>query len=246
MAQHFFSTHARRRFLSLAAASTALSALGTNASFAVTPLKIATIGSGKVGTALGTVWAKAGHPVMFSSRHPESLKDVVAGAGPNAKAGTVAEAVAFADVVVLAVPYGALPDLAKEFAPALAKKVLVIDTCNPFTNRDGDVAVAALEKGAGLYTAQLFPGMKIVRSFNAIPAAKFLKGGVRDDGARVGMPMAGDDAKAIEVATGLVREVGYEPMLVGNLDFGKHLITRVPLAGEHTPDEVRAIAAGLK
>ncbi|HWM65111.1 MAG TPA: NAD(P)-binding domain-containing protein, partial [Steroidobacteraceae bacterium] len=67
--------------------------------------KIATIGAGREGGALGTVFAKAGYPVMFSSRNPETLKDLVASAGPNAKAGTVAEAVAFADVVLIVVPY---------------------------------------------------------------------------------------------------------------------------------------------
>ena len=80
------------------------------------PLKIATVGTGNVGSNLGKVWAMNGHPVMFSSRNPDGLKDEVAAAGPNARAGTVAEAIAFADVVLMAVPYSALPAVAMEHA----------------------------------------------------------------------------------------------------------------------------------
>src|SRR5260370_29848696 len=65
-------------------------------------LKIATIGAGREGGALGALFVKEGHSVMFSSRHPEQLKDFVTGLGPLARAGTVAEAVAFGDVVLLA------------------------------------------------------------------------------------------------------------------------------------------------
>ena len=67
-------------------------------------IKIATIGAGHESGALGTLFAKLGHPVMFSSRHPEELKDLVSAAGPNSRAGTVAEAVAFGTVVLLVVP----------------------------------------------------------------------------------------------------------------------------------------------
>lgn len=70
----------------------------------VAGIKIAMIGAGREGGALGTLYAKHGHPVMFASRHPEQLKDLVASAGALTKAGTVEEAIAFADVVFLAVP----------------------------------------------------------------------------------------------------------------------------------------------
>jgi len=81
--------------------------------------------AGREGGALGTLFAKAGHPVMFSSRHPEQLKDLVTGLGALAKAGTVAEAVAFGDVVLLVVPYGAVAEIGKEHGKALAAKALV-------------------------------------------------------------------------------------------------------------------------
>src|SRR5205823_6162905 len=137
-------------------------------------LKIATIGAGREGGALGTQFAKAGHPVMFSSRHPEQLKDLVTASGPNAKAGTVAEAVAFGDVVLLVVPYTAVAEIGKEHGKALATKALVIDVSNPIPRRDGEDFVKSINEqgGAGLATAKALPGARIVRGFNAIGYAK--------------------------------------------------------------------------
>src|SRR5262249_6171870 len=109
------------------------------------PLKIGIIGAGREGGALGTVFAKAGHPIMFSSRHPEQLKDRVARAGPLTKAGTVEQAVAFGDVVFLVVPYSAVEQIGKDYGKALAAKPLVIDVSNPIARRDGDDLVKAVD-----------------------------------------------------------------------------------------------------
>ena len=79
------------------------------------PLKIGMVGSGKEGGALGTALVKAGHPVMFSSRHPEQLKDLVDGLGPLAKAGTVEQAITFGDVVAIVVPYSAMEQIGKDY-----------------------------------------------------------------------------------------------------------------------------------
>ncbi len=79
-------------------------------------LPVGVIGSGHIGGTIGGLWVKAGHPVLFSSRHPEELKDLVAGLGPLARAGTVAQAIAFSDVLFIAVPYGALPRLGQDYA----------------------------------------------------------------------------------------------------------------------------------
>ena len=89
------------------------------------------------------------------------------------------------------------------------------------------------------------PGARLVRSFNAIGYAMMQSAGQRK-GERMGMPIAGDDAGAIAVASRLVREVGYEPVLVGTLAMGKYLMPGTPLAGERTPEEIRRIAATLK
>jgi predicted dinucleotide-binding enzyme len=118
---------------------------------------------------------------------------------------------------------------------------VVIDACNPFPHRDGEVATWARKKGAGRATAELLPGAKLVRAFNAISWAR-----LPDIGKGTGMPIAGEDARAIELASQLIRAVGFEPVLVGDLEMGRHLVPGTPLAGEHTPEEIRRIAASLR
>lgn len=207
-------------------------------------LKIGLIGSGRVGGTLGSVWAKAGHEVMFSSLDLEHDKKLAASLGAKASAGTTRQAAAFGSVLLVSVPYAALPGIGKELANEIKGKV-VIDTSNPIVARDGDMAVAAREKGAGVASQAYLPGARIVRAFNAIGFARMAEA-VKNPG-KVGMPIAGDDAAAIAVASGLIREVGYEPVLVGTLAaMGRHLIPGTPLAGERSPDEIRKVAATLK
>jgi predicted dinucleotide-binding enzyme len=206
-------------------------------------MRIGMIGSGNVGSALGRVWANAGHEVMFSSRNLDNDKELAAAIGANARAGTPREAAAFGEVLVFAVPYGALPELGKSLADSIKGKV-VIDACNPFPARDGEVASRARETGAGLFSAELLPGARIVRAFNAVGAARM--GSVHKEPGRIGMPIAGDDKRAIEIASSLIREIGFEPVLVGGLDMGKYLMPGTPLAGERTPGEIRKIAATLR
>lgn len=243
--------HHRRDFFRIAAGTTALLALAARPLAALAqasgsaPLKIGTIGAGHIGSTVGSLWVKAGHPVMFSSRHPEELKDSVAGLGPLAQAGTTAQAVAFADVVLLAFPYSAMPQIAHDFAHDLATKALVFDATDPIPKRDGDVAVRAREKGAGLAAAEMLPGARIVRAFNAIGYAR-LPDDAHRQGERVGEPMAGDDAGAIAIASRLVSEIGLEPVVIGPLAMGKYLIPGSPLGGEHTAKEIREIVATLK
>lgn len=207
-------------------------------------LRIGTIGAGRMGSALGALFVKAGYEVMFSSRNPDELKDMAAGLGPNARAGTVAEAIAFGDVVFLLVPYSAMPDLAKTHGAALAKKPLVLDISNPILPRDGAVGEKARAEGPGTFLAGLMPGAKLVRAFNALNYAALDEFSQRGD--RIGVPIAGDDREALDIASTLIRNVGFEPVVVGSLAFGRHLLPGQPLGGPHSPDELRKIAAGLK
>jgi len=234
----------RRDFLKATTALAALSAipLATRAAESQ-KVKIGVIGSGRVGSALGGVWAKAGHEVMFASRSLDADKKLASEVGSNARAGTPSQAAAFGQVLLFAVPYGALPELGKTLADSLKGKV-VIDACNPFPQRDGEIANQAREKGAGLFSAQLLPGAHIVRAFNAVGAARMAE--AHEEPQHIGMPIAADDKQAIEVASRLIREIGYEPVLIGGLDMGKYLMPGTALSGEHTPAEIRAIAATLK
>jgi len=230
----------RRTFLQVALAIGALPAYGQGNT---SRLKIGVVGSGRVGGTLGGVWVKKGHEVMFSSRNLAHDKELAAKLGPKARAGTPREAAAFGEVLLVSVPYGALPDVGKDLAGLLKGKV-VIDTCNPFPGRDGEIAEWARKKGAGVASAELLPGARLVRAFNAVGAHRM--GSVHEEPGRVGMPIAGDDAKAIEVASRLIRDIGFEPVLVGGLAMGRHLMPGTPLAGEHSPAELRKIAATLK
>jgi predicted dinucleotide-binding enzyme len=233
----------RREFLQGSAVFAALYSFSFGAGAASgDKVKIGMIGSGNVGSALGGVWAKAGHEVMFSSRTLENDKALAAKIGANARAGTPQQAAAFGDVLVFSVPYGALPELGKSLANEIKGKV-VIDTSNPYPNRDGEIANWAREKGAGLASAELLPGARIVRAFNAVGAARMAS--AHEEPGRIGMPIAGDDKEAIEIASRLIREIGFEPVLIGGLDKGKFLMPGTPLAGERTPAEVKKVAASL-
>jgi 8-hydroxy-5-deazaflavin:NADPH oxidoreductase len=233
----------RRDFLTATAVVAALGTLPFAARAATAgKMKVGMIGSGNVGSALGSALAKAGYEVMFSSRTLEDDKALAAKLGANTRAGTPQEAAAFGEVLVFSVPYRALPELGKSLASGIKGKV-VIDACNPYPNRDGEIANWAREKGAGLASAELLPGARIVRAFNAVGAARM--GDAHREPGRFGMPIAGDDKQAIDIASRLIRDIGYEPVLIGGLEMGKHLIPGTALAGERTPDEVRKIAKTL-
>jgi predicted dinucleotide-binding enzyme len=235
----------RRGFLQAGAAGLALGVLPqpVRMAFGADSLKIGVIGSGRIGSTLGGIWVKAGHEVMFSSLDLEHDKALAARMGGKARAGTSKEAAAFGDVLLMAVPYSALPQIGRDLAEPIKGKV-VIDASNPIVARDGETATWAREKGAGIASAELLPGTHIVRAFNAIGFSRMAEAAQRP-GERIGMPIAGNDAAAIAVASRLVREVGYEPVLVGPLAMGKYLMPGTPLAGENTPDKIRQIAASL-
>jgi predicted dinucleotide-binding enzyme len=201
MADNQFADYDRRDFLRMATSSAALLALAAFPVAALAqpaPLKIAVVGSGKEGGALGTAFVKAGHQVMFSSRHPEQLKDLVDGLGQLAKAGTVEQAIAFGDVVAIVVPYTAMEQIGKDYAAALAKKALVLDVSNPIPRRDGEEIVKWVDQqgGPGLATAKLLPGAHIVRAFNGIGYMK-LSAEAHRPGELLGVPIAGDDQSAL-------------------------------------------------
>jgi predicted dinucleotide-binding enzyme len=206
-------------------------------------IKIGIVGSGKVGGTLGSVWVNAGHEVMFSSRHLEHDRELAASLGPGAHAGTPPEAAAFGDVVMVSVPYHALPDVRNSVGGQL-KGTVVIDTCNPFVGRDGELAQWALEKGAGLASKELLAGARIVRPFNALGYVSM--GQAHKNPGRIGMPIASDDAGAVAAAEPLIRDIGYEPVLIGGLEMGKYLMPGTLLAGERTPEEIRRIAGTLE
>lgn len=183
------------------------------------PPKIGIIGAGKIGGTLAELWVKAGHEVLISSRHPEELQGLAKSLGPKARAGTPREAAVFGDVVLISVPYKALPQIGKDLKDELKGKV-VLDTGNPYPERDGDMAVEARRKGTGVASAEFLPGVRLVRAFNAI-GYRNLRSEAHRSGELVGIPLAADDPKAMDVAAQLVKDAGFEPVVVGPLSKAK-------------------------
>lgn len=224
----------RRRFVTivtigllLGIAPTRVNAQGSATS---SPLKIGIIGSGNIGSTLGTFWAKAGHQILFSSRNPENLKQLVESVGPQARAGTVKQAIAFGDVILIAVPYGSMPQIAKDYAKDLAGKI-VMDTGNAVLGRDGEIAKEAREKGVGLTTARLLPGARVVRAFNTMGVNRLRENANRPE-SRIAIPMAGDDQEALKVASTLVRDAGFDPAVLGGLNRSRIFEQGNPLYGQ--------------
>jgi len=180
-----------------------------------TKLRIGVIGSGHIGGTIGGLWVKADHPVLFSSRHPEELKDLVGRLGPLAQAGTVAQAMEFGDALFVAVPYGALPQLGQDYGAALNGKI-ALDACNVFAARDGPIADEVERNGIGITSQKYLPGTRLVRAFNTLSYIILVREANRPD-PKLAVPIAGDDPEALQVASGLVRDAGLEPVVVSKL-----------------------------
>jgi 8-hydroxy-5-deazaflavin:NADPH oxidoreductase len=191
------------------------------------PMKIGFIGSGNIGGAIGELMARAGHEVFFSSRNPDTLKPLVARVGARARAGTPREAIAFADVVFLGVPYSSMPQIGQDYAAALKGKI-VLDAGNPNPRRDGAIAEAAVAKGAGIATQEHLPGARIVRAFNQLNNKVFLSEAHRA-GEKVAVPLGGDDKEALAIASRLVADAGFEPVIVGSLADSKAFDSSAPI-----------------
>jgi len=205
---------------------------------AAAPLKIGVVGSGRIGSLYGEIWSRAGHQVMFSDRDPATAR-AAAARSPGARSGTAQEAAAFGDVVLLSVPYAAMPDIARDLGPTLRGKV-VIDTGNPNLTRDGDMARAAIERGAGLSTAAFLPGAKVVRAFNILNFQVAAREAGRP-GERLAVPVAGDDPKAVDTVMQLVRDAGLEPLRAGDLAASKKFDLTPAVQGPRTAAQMRPL-----
>jgi hypothetical protein len=189
--------------------------------------RIGIIGSGQMGGAVGLQWARAGHEVLFSSRNPQDLVELVGAAGSSARAGYPQEAAAFGDVVLIAVPYGALPQVGRDYAPLMQGKI-VIDCGNPRADRDGPMADEAIAKGTGVASAEYLPGVRLVRAFNAMSAVQVEREAHRA-GEKIGVPIAADDAESIQVVSELVVDAGFDPVVVGPLSRAREFDRGTPV-----------------
>jgi predicted dinucleotide-binding enzyme len=184
-------------------------------------MRIGIIGAGMIGSTVGKLWIDAGHEVRFASRHPEELQSLARRLGKSASSGTPAEAAAFGEVVMVAVPLMALPELARTVGTKLVGKV-VIDTTNAYEKRDRDIANVASRhpRGSAGWAEEMFPKARWVKGFNAV-YYKTLEKEAHRNGDKVGIPLAGDDPAAIKVVAHLARDAGFYAVPCGPLARGK-------------------------
>ena len=226
----------RRRLLRLVAFTAVLLGIGSlpDDAFAQasksSSMRIGVIGSGNIGSTVGRLWVKAGHQVLFSSRNPENLKQLVDSLGPSARAGTVGDALAFGDAALLAVPYGAYPQIGKDYAHELAGKI-VLDAGNAVPSRDGEISKEAGELGIGFTSAKYLPKARIVRAFNTL-SYLVLASNAHRAGEPMAIPIAGDDKEALALASKLIRDAGFEPVIIGSLESARLFARGGPLYGQ--------------
>jgi hypothetical protein len=146
-------------------------------------------------------------------------------------------------VIVLSLPLKAFAELDAETKEALKGKI-VIDTSNPYPERDGAIAEEARREpgGMGTFVARLLPGARIVRAFNTVYYVD-LKRTMNKNGEKIGIPIAGDDQEGLEAAGELVERAGLDPVVVGGLSTSK--LFDVGTAVYATSDAAREIRAKL-
>ena len=231
----------RRKFLQAATTAAAGLALGwapLAARAKDAGFNIGIIGSGRVGGTVGELWLKAGYQVMFSSLDLEHDKALAARLGAGAHAGSSKEAAAFGEVLFVAVPYSALPQVGRDLGDALKGKI-VLDACNPIPSRDGEMAIEARALGTGVASPRFLPGARLVRAFNCVGYSS-MRSEAHRAGEKLGIPLAGDDAEALQVAGRLVRDAGFDPVVVGGLARAKDFDAGTPIFGKPmTAAEVR-------
>jgi predicted dinucleotide-binding enzyme len=167
------------------------------------------------------------------------MQDLVKVRGPTPHAGTPKEAAAFGSVILVSIPYGAMPQIGEDLRAELAGKV-IIDTSNPVERRDGAQAVEWQKKGAGVSTAELLHSTRVVRAFNCIPAASLANDGNRQP-ERLAIPIGGDDKDALAIGERLVRDAGFDAVVVGSLAKTREFDLGQPLAqGSLTATQLKA------
>lgn len=189
-------------------------------------MQIGIVGSGNIGSPLGRMWSAAGHAVMFSSRNPERLNDLMTSAGHGARAGSVAEAIEASDVILEAIPFAAALRLPNE---ALRGKIL-ISASNYYSQRDGEIDLGGRSQSEAV--AAHLPETLVVKAFNAMYATEMA---ARADGtveSELAIFLAGDDEKARAIVAQLVDDATFVPVDAGALVNGALFESGAPLYGQ--------------
>src|SRR5436189_1323071 len=174
-------------------------------------MRIGILGSGLMGAKLGTIWARAGHDVVFSyARSEQKLKKLARDAKGKARAGTPREAAQEADALLLAVHWSRVDDVLKQ-AGDLSGKVIV--TCSlPMNADDTDLVIAHTSSGAEAL-AKMVPKARVVSAFGTVPSeVLFDVFAARRKATRPSLVYCGDDASGQKIAAQLIRDVGFDPI----------------------------------
>lgn len=200
-------------------------------------MNIGIIGSGHIGGTLTRRFRQLGHDVtVANSRGPESLGDLAAETG--ATPGTVDDAAA-ADLVVVAVPLRAVPDLPPVFAGRT-----VVDTNNYYPQRDGRIAPIDGGTTSSRWVSDQLAGARVVKAFNNIYATHLGESGQpAGTPGRIALPAAGDDADAKATVLGLIDELGFDPVDGGTIDESWRQEPETPVYG--TDRDAAGVRAGL-
>ncbi len=181
---------------------------------------IGIIGSGNVGGTLGEKWAKAGYKVLFSSRHPEELTDLVKSAGNGAEAVSVEEAAKRGEIIVLAVPFMAEATVSKQIQPFVKGKIVLLCD-NAYPGRDGAIAEEAKRVGVAYYAQQhYYPEVALIRAFSSLPIATVARATASNP---VKIPYAADNDRAKAIAEELIRAANGTAEYVGKIADSRQL-----------------------
>ncbi|HXM39071.1 MAG TPA: NAD(P)-binding domain-containing protein [Gemmatimonadales bacterium] len=204
-------------------------------------MRIGILGSGLMGGKLGTIWARAGHDVVFSyARSERKLQRLAREAKGKAKAGTPGEAASDADALLLAVHWSRVDDVLKQAGDVSGK---VIVSCSlPMNADDTDLVIAHTSSGAE-ELAKKVPKARVVSAFGTVPSeVLFGVFAARRKATRPSLVYCGDDARSKGIAAELIRDVGFDPVDAGPLRIARYtepftlLIAQLAYAGDEGPE----------
>ena len=204
-------------------------------------MRIGILGSGLMGSKLGTIWARAGHDVVFSyARSKQKLERLAREANGNARAGTPSDAARQADTLLLAVHWSRVDDVLKQAGDVSGK---VIVTCSlPMNADDTDLAIAHTSSGAE-ELAKKVPKARVVSAFNTVPSeVLFAVFEARRKATKPSLVYCGDDASSKRIAAQLIRDVGFDPLDAGPLRVARYtepftlLIAQLAYEGKEGPE----------
>ena len=181
-------------------------------------MSISILGAGNVGMALGQALTKRGQRVVFGVPEPSKYAGAIAALGPLASSGTTQSAIDASDLVILAVPYAAVPDIAQNVADWQGK--VLVDATNPLAPALAGLSVGTTTSGAE-ELARLAKGARVVKAFNTTGAENMAD--THYPGGSAFMPVCGDDAQARSQVLALATLIGFDAVDCGALSAARYL-----------------------